>query len=287
MWLIWARARTTLSTSAVSPPTRKKRASRVAHTLTTPLTSQTPRAGYWSTWTIQNQRRTFSCRLSWRERSNLTRYFSCCTQSKHLVLLSGHPAPYKEVNLTLLCQKVLRLNGLSLEQFKYNSAASPSYRHGSISLFCHPLPSLISPSLFSPSCLFILHFFPSPSPLQIGGIRFLYDNLVESVERFGSSSGFGCILAHSMGLGKTLQVISFIDVLFRHTQAHTVLAIVPVSTCAFNVGLQGNVEHWINSVLMICSVAPRRKSFSLKWIRKELITRFFKRSQCLEVTYLV
>uniref|UniRef100_A0A4W6G969 RAD54 like 2 n=1 Tax=Lates calcarifer TaxID=8187 RepID=A0A4W6G969_LATCA len=67
-------------------------------------------------------------------------------------------------------------------------------------------------------------------PHQIGGIRFLYDNLVESVERFSGSSGFGCILAHSMGLGKTLQVISFIDVLFRHTQAHTVLAIVPVNT---------------------------------------------------------
>ncbi|KAF0036794.1 hypothetical protein F2P81_012106 [Scophthalmus maximus] len=67
-------------------------------------------------------------------------------------------------------------------------------------------------------------------PHQIGGVRFLYDNLVESVERFGSGSGFGCILAHSMGLGKTLQVISFIDVLFRHTQAHTVLAIVPVNT---------------------------------------------------------
>lgn len=50
------------------------------------------------------------------------------------------------------------------------------------------------------------------------------------MERFSSSSGFGCILAHSMGLGKTLQVISFIDVLFRHTQAHTVLAIVPVSS---------------------------------------------------------
>lgn len=64
---------------------------------------------------------------------------------------------------------------------------------------------------------------------QIGGIRFLYDNLVESLERYKSSSGFGCILAHSMGLGKTLQVISFIDVLLRHTGAKTVLAIVPVS----------------------------------------------------------
>ncbi|XP_072522588.1 helicase ARIP4 [Salminus brasiliensis] len=67
-------------------------------------------------------------------------------------------------------------------------------------------------------------------PHQIGGIRFLYDNLVESLERYKSSSGFGCILAHSMGLGKTLQVISFIDVLLRHTGARTVLAIVPVNT---------------------------------------------------------
>ncbi|XP_062842889.1 helicase ARIP4 [Trichomycterus rosablanca] len=65
---------------------------------------------------------------------------------------------------------------------------------------------------------------------QIGGIRFLYDNLVESLERYKTSSGFGCVLAHSMGLGKTLQVISFIDVLLRHTGARTVLSIVPVNT---------------------------------------------------------
>ncbi|KAM9475031.1 helicase ARIP4-like [Clarias gariepinus] len=67
-------------------------------------------------------------------------------------------------------------------------------------------------------------------PHQIEGIRFLYNNLVESQKRFKSTPGFGCILAHSMGLGKTLQVISFIDILLRHTGAHTVLAIVPVNT---------------------------------------------------------
>lgn len=36
-------------------------------------------------------------------------------------------------------------------------------------------------------------------PHQIGGVRFLFDNIVESIQLFSNSSGFGCILAHSMG----------------------------------------------------------------------------------------
>ena len=69
-----------------------------------------------------------------------------------------------------------------------------------------------------------------PFHFQIGGIRFLYDNLVESLNRFGTSPGFGCILAHSMGLGKTLQLISFTDIFMRYTGAKTVLCIVPINT---------------------------------------------------------
>ena len=67
-------------------------------------------------------------------------------------------------------------------------------------------------------------------PHQIGGIRFLFDNIVESIDRYKTSSGFGCILAHSMGLGKTLQVASFCDIFFRCTTAKTVLCIMPINT---------------------------------------------------------
>ncbi|KAK8372778.1 hypothetical protein O3P69_012750 [Scylla paramamosain] len=58
----------------------------------------------------------------------------------------------------------------------------------------------------------------------------LHHNIVESLEQFKTSNGFGCILAHSMGLGKTLQIVSFTDVFLRHTSARSVLIIVPINT---------------------------------------------------------
>ena len=73
-------------------------------------------------------------------------------------------------------------------------------------------------------------------PHQIGGIRFLYDNVVESLEQYSISTGFGCILAHSMGLGKTFQVVAFCDVFLRNTGAKTVLIIVPINT----------IQNWLS-----------------------------------------
>jgi len=64
----------------------------------------------------------------------------------------------------------------------------------------------------------------------VGGVRFLYDNIIESTARYENSPGFGCILAHSMGLGKTLQIVSFSDVFLRHTSGKKVLCIMPINT---------------------------------------------------------
>lgn len=79
-------------------------------------------------------------------------------------------------------------------------------------------------------------------PHQVGGLRFLYDNLIESTSRFEHSNGFGCILAHSMGLGKTIQLVAFSDIFLRHTPGRRVLCIVPINTIQ---NWMSEFNHWI------------------------------------------
>ncbi|XP_014484320.1 PREDICTED: transcriptional regulator ATRX-like isoform X2 [Dinoponera quadriceps] len=69
-------------------------------------------------------------------------------------------------------------------------------------------------------------------PHQAQGIKFMWDACYESLERIKSTSGSGCIIAHCMGLGKTLQVIALTHTLLTHetTGVKTVLVVCPLST---------------------------------------------------------
>lgn len=95
-------------------------------------------------------------------------------------------------------------------------------------------------------------------PHQISGVKFLFDNMIVSLNDYAKQEGYGCVLAHSMGLGKTLQVqnvvvlsvpktffhqvIAFIDVLFRHTAARHVLVVVPKNVIA---NWQREFDKWL------------------------------------------
>ncbi|KAJ7978158.1 Protein CHROMATIN REMODELING [Quillaja saponaria] len=67
---------------------------------------------------------------------------------------------------------------------------------------------------------------------QISGIRFMWENIIQSIRKVKSGDkGLGCILAHTMGLGKTFQVIAFLYTAMRSIDLglRTVLVVTPVN----------------------------------------------------------
>ncbi|XP_061690627.1 transcriptional regulator ATRX [Syngnathoides biaculeatus] len=75
-------------------------------------------------------------------------------------------------------------------------------------------------------------------PHQVDGVQFMWDCCCESVKKIEKSSGSGCILAHCMGLGKTLQVVTFLHTLLLCEKLNfsTALVVCPLNT----------VLNWVN-----------------------------------------
>ncbi|XP_078068033.1 transcriptional regulator ATRX isoform X2 [Mustelus asterias] len=75
-------------------------------------------------------------------------------------------------------------------------------------------------------------------PHQVDGVQFMWDCCCESVKIALKESGSGCILAHCMGLGKTLQVVTFLHtmLLSEKLEFSTALIVCPLNT----------VLNWIN-----------------------------------------
>ncbi|XP_067463826.1 transcriptional regulator ATRX-like [Thunnus thynnus] len=69
-------------------------------------------------------------------------------------------------------------------------------------------------------------------PHQVDGVQFIWDSCCESVKKANSSLGSGCILAHCMGLGKTLQVVTFLHtvLLSENLKFRTALVMCPLNT---------------------------------------------------------
>lgn len=75
---------------------------------------------------------------------------------------------------------------------------------------------------------------------QVEGIHFLWNTVFETVERTNTTEGTGCILAHRMGIGKTLQIITIIYTILCHTKINikTFLIICP----------PGLIYNWMDEI---------------------------------------
>ncbi|XP_040190334.1 transcriptional regulator ATRX [Rana temporaria] len=75
-------------------------------------------------------------------------------------------------------------------------------------------------------------------PHQVDGVQFMWDCCCESLKKSKKERGSGCILAHCMGLGKTLQVVSFLHALILNDKMDfsTALVVCPLNT----------VLNWVN-----------------------------------------
>ncbi|KAI1716359.1 helicase ARIP4 [Ditylenchus destructor] len=82
-------------------------------------------------------------------------------------------------------------------------------------------------------------------PHQIRGVKFLYNTIIKSLETFHSTDGSGCILAHSMGLGKSLQTITFVEIFFRVTRSKKALIICPINVIQ---NWASEFDKWLPSV---------------------------------------
>ncbi|XP_029029698.1 transcriptional regulator ATRX-like [Betta splendens] len=69
-------------------------------------------------------------------------------------------------------------------------------------------------------------------PHQVDGVQFIWDSCCESVKKANTTPGSGCILAHCMGLGKTLQVVAFLHtvLLSENLKFRTALVVCPLNT---------------------------------------------------------
>ncbi|KAI6656419.1 Transcriptional regulator ATRX [Oopsacas minuta] len=84
-------------------------------------------------------------------------------------------------------------------------------------------------------------------PHQRVGVSFLWDSVCESCKMLRDTEGSGALLAHCMGLGKTIQVITLLDTLLRNsenTSIHKILIVTPVNVL-YN--WKAEFEKWVHN----------------------------------------
>ncbi|KAB5522767.1 hypothetical protein PHYPO_G00163210 [Pangasianodon hypophthalmus] len=97
-----------------------------------------------------------------------------------------------------------------------------------------PLPLVLELDDATRECLVQVdtYLLSKLKPHQREGVQFIWDSCCESIAKVKSSPGSGCLLAHCMGLGKTLQVITLLHTVLtcELVELNTALVVCPLNT---------------------------------------------------------
>ena len=120
-------------------------------------------------------------------------------------------------------------------------------------------------------------------PHQIGGVKFMWDACFESLEQIksGKTPG-GAILAHCMGLGKTLQTVTLTHTVLdnKRTGVSRVMVICPVNTVK---NWQDEYEKWLTGELELDVYEMSREKDN--WGRADRINQWFREGGVLIIGY--
>ncbi|CAH1116535.1 unnamed protein product [Phaedon cochleariae] len=108
-------------------------------------------------------------------------------------------------------------------------------------------------------------------PHQANGIQFMWDACFESLKRATKTSGSGCILAHCMGLGKTLQVVALTHTLLKNneqTKVNKVMVVCPLNTV---LNWKNEFKKWVpsNAAVDVYELITSKKNYEKQYVVKE------------------
>ncbi|XP_032595446.1 transcriptional regulator ATRX-like isoform X2 [Drosophila grimshawi] len=126
-------------------------------------------------------------------------------------------------------------------------------------------------------------------PHQIDGVKFMYDSCYGGIDHAKKNTGSGCILAHCMGLGKTLQLIALLHTVISYKELNTakVLVLCPKSTV---MNWADELQRWLGPLKSKTNIKvfvfPDSSDISEKLrVLEEWSHSSVKRAGCLLVGY--
>lgn len=83
-------------------------------------------------------------------------------------------------------------------------------------------------------------------PHQVNGVKFMWDACFETIKDCKEKPGSGCILAHCMGLGKTMQVVTLSHTLLTNSEATNIERVLVISPLSTLNNWAREFVHWMN-----------------------------------------